>query len=410
MRSITLLTALLLLSACSDDASNADPFALSDPRADMAQGPDLAAAPDMAPPVIDAAPDLDAPDLAPPPPAILLAAGLGHTCAARDGALYCWGIHSRTADAAPTPTLVQGMESDVSAVTAGNLHTCAIKAGALYCWGVNASGQVGVGGQAIVDVPTLVPNMEAGVSEVSAGTNHTCALRRGEVWCWGENLRGQLGDPANIAAKADKPRVVPGIQDATRVSAGGQHTCATRGDQVWCWGDNLKGQVGEEGVGQPVREPQYVAGLDRVSQLSVGLAHSCVTRFSSPSCWGNNVRGQLGDGTLTDSAAPTRTSPHLTRGVVAIAAGHNHTCALLDSALYCWGDNSKNQSGDANITNPIPAPIKGFTEGVTALVTGANHTCAVREGEIWCWGANDFQQLGNDDAAPSAPPTRVILP
>jgi alpha-tubulin suppressor-like RCC1 family protein len=35
-----------------------------------------------------------------------------------------------------------------------------------------------------------------GFTAIAAGANHTCAARNevGEVWCWGDNAAGQLGD------------------------------------------------------------------------------------------------------------------------------------------------------------------------------------------------------------------------
>jgi hypothetical protein len=247
------------------------------------------------------------------------------------------------------------------------------------------------------------------VTAISAGTNHTCAIRRGDLYCWGSNGQGQLGDPRRSSDIADTPSPVPGMRGVTSLSAGGQHTCALRSEQVWCWGDNLKGQVGEGGVGRPVREPQRIIALENISTLSAGLAHTCALQNGAPWCWGNNATGQLGNNSFADSAIPALLDSQLARGVSAISAGGNHTCALLSSSLYCWGSNAKNQTGNGDVQSPTPARIDGFADNVTTIATGANHTCAAREGEVWCWGDNSMQQVSASDS-PTEPPRRIILP
>jgi alpha-tubulin suppressor-like RCC1 family protein len=84
--------------------------------------------------------------------------------------------------------------------------------------------------------------------QISAGYQLTCAVSDGgDVWCWGSNTFGQLGD-RGIANQSSPVRTVrpPGVT-FSRVSAGTyQHACAvdTTG-QTWCWGRNQYGQLGD---------------------------------------------------------------------------------------------------------------------------------------------------------------------
>lgn len=72
-----------------------------------------------------------------------------------------------------------------------------------------------------------------------------CAVTRaGDVHCWGAGAHGQLGDPARPASTAT-PRRVEGLPPVEEVALGESHACArTRAGEVYCWGSDLRGQLG----------------------------------------------------------------------------------------------------------------------------------------------------------------------
>ena len=87
-------------------------------------------------------------------------------------------------------------------------------------------------------------------------------------------------------------------------------------------------------------------------------------------------------------------------GVVAIAAGQGHTCAVKsDQSVYCWGDNQYGQLGDGTTINrTVAAAVRtlGMGSGVVAVSVGRAHTCVTRnDGAVLCWGGNGFGQLGD---------------
>jgi alpha-tubulin suppressor-like RCC1 family protein len=157
-----------------------------------------------------------------------------------------------------------------------------------------------------------------------------------------------------------------------------------------------------------------IAGLpDDVVNVVAGQQHACALDTNGAVlCWGSNTFGQLGIGTGTISSPTPVTPGDLDSGVVALATGHWHTCALLaDGSVSCWGNNARNQLGSDTNGNDQwePTPVAGLPAGVTALSAGLYHTCALTSaGTVWCWGDNSAGQLGDDQAEfRSAAPIQV---
>jgi alpha-tubulin suppressor-like RCC1 family protein len=389
-------------------------FCEGEPAASDGGVPD--AAPDAGEDATDAAPADAGPEASVPQ----VIAGYYHTCAVlASGGLKCWGANDRgqlgdgTASPHPTPVAVSGPLERVAAASAGERHTCAFLAsGGLECWGANDSGQLGDGTldehRTPVDVADLSQEL---VTALAAGGEHTCALLTGgALECWGRNLEGQLGDGTPISR--DRPGEVAGLFAGTlAVSAGDAHTCALLApDGLKCWGDNGDGQLGDGTVtGQ--HAPRAVSGLSAgVAAVSAGYVHTCALLTAGGlKCWGHNTFGELGDGTNDVRHEPTEVSG-LSEGVAAVAAGAWHTCALLTTGgLQCWGRNSDGQLGIGNTDDSnTPMDVLGLAAGVVAVAAGYAHTCAVlATGTVKCWGWNGQGQLGNGTTANSSVPYPV---
>jgi len=69
-----------------------------------------------------------------------------------------------------------------------------------------------------------------------ASWSHTCAIANSQVYCWGYNGSGQLGDGTTTQRLTPVP--ITGLSHATAVSVGADHTCVIDSGALKCWGFN----------------------------------------------------------------------------------------------------------------------------------------------------------------------------
>ena len=199
----------------------------------------------------------------------MIDAGGRHACALdSDGKAYCWGWHwsgelgigwvGVVQSPAPVAVVANGVLNGKTliSITAGDGLTCALDAtGTPYCWGMGYLGGLGIGPTS-ENVATPVQIYTGGylfatvITEISALGSHTCVVDAdGYTHCWGANLSGQVGDgevPPNGPRNWSIPDSPLGNTWTATVSAGTSHTCAMAdGGDVFCWGRNAEGQLGD---------------------------------------------------------------------------------------------------------------------------------------------------------------------
>jgi alpha-tubulin suppressor-like RCC1 family protein len=189
--------------------------------------------------------------------------------------IACWGTQ---AEAPYRAVLVPGLSSVANVVMGGNTACAVVKQhnvdGSLLCWQLTPSN---------LDrkptfvtsspLPQLVQGLPGSVLDAVAGDDHVCALVRvstdtgGQVYCWGHNEVGQLGqgDTNGFWGQPDGSRTplrVDGLSNVTALYAGFLTTCAkTATRQIHCWGYDSQHMLPIGIVGGIVERPTRLQQL-----------------------------------------------------------------------------------------------------------------------------------------------------
>jgi alpha-tubulin suppressor-like RCC1 family protein len=157
--------------------------------------------------------------------------------------------------------------------------------------------------------------------------------------------------------------------------------------EVKCWGVNGSSQLGDSNTTYRTTAVKVEGLGGKVTQLAAGAEHTCALLESGTiQCWGYAADGRIGDGTGEARTTPMAI-PGLSSGVDAIAVGAAHGCALVQGDVKCFGINYANQIGTSNGLQPRAIVVPGLTLKATAIGAGDFHSCAaLSDGTVSCWG------------------------
>jgi len=343
-----------------------------------------------------------------------LAAGFSHSLVVRDGKV--WFMGSARFASSNVPMEIAGL-TDVAAVAAGDNFSVALKTdGTVWTWGENYAGQLGKGDTVDAANPIEVNGL-TDVKAIALGTDHVVALKGdGTVWTWGDNSAGQLGQ-GEYESKSTVPLQVKNsdgnghLTDILMVAAGSYHSIALKSDgTVWSWGDNSTLQLGigdniDHNLPVQVSNETGDSFLTEVDFIAAGTYHNAAIIDGAVWTWGNNWYGQLGDGTTTSKARPVPVVgiEDIDKPIKSVAIGSvysGHTLAITNMGkVLAWGDNSYGQLGDGTIIQRI-TPVTINLTSITAIAAGGEndaHSLAIKsDASVWGWGWNGSGQLGSN--------------
>jgi len=273
-----------------------------------------------------------------------------------------------------------------------------------------------------------------------------CGNRK--VYTWGNNqqqipaVTGILGNGSTAALLSIPTEVVFPVSGGVNIkqisSGGGSHFLAVDcNGNVWSWGSNLSGQLGNgntttttlPALVKPGNGPSAnvvtnagtVSALSQVTSVCGGMSSSfAILDDRRLLSWGCNsvncnpdASGILGSGTTVDRSTPGfvlsgSTNQPLT-GVLQVQAGDNVAYALVDDnselgtgIVYSWGNGQsgslgRNANGTGNsrtlfqVQSSVAFPVRKLDgsalDNIVAISAGAVFCLALdSDGYVWAWG------------------------
>ena len=274
-----------------------------------------------------------------------------------DGSAWCWGYNTfgtlgdNIAASKSSPVSVVGSHSFVALVGGGGQSIALKSDGGAWCWGVNTSGECGDNSTTNRSSPVAVVGSHS-FADLSGGRYHSMGLKAdGTAWAWGAATYGQVGD--NSTTSRSSPVAVVGSHSFTNISSGFNCSLGLKADgSIWTWGRNEKGQLGDNTTTNR-SSPVVVVGSHSFTQIVIGKGSEVtVARKANGEvwCWGYNAYGQVGDNSTTNRSSPVQVVG--SHSFTSISSGWFHVLAQkADGSIWAWGRNNYGQLGDLTTTN-----------------------------------------------------------
>jgi alpha-tubulin suppressor-like RCC1 family protein len=318
--------------------------------------------------------------------------------------------------ATSTSNIVTEKYAIAGQVSAGTAHTLILlNNGTVFAAGDNTYGELGNGLTSIgatstpVQVMTSSTTYLTGVVAIAAGNGESYAVdASGKVWAWGANTNSQLGlgTSTNILYATQ----ISSLSNMVEIAAAQYHVLALRADgTVWGFGSDSYGESGNGATSAWLTTPTEVSAptgagyLTGVVAVAAGANHSLVlTSAGNVYSFGSNASGQLGnnDATLASKSKPVQVqrSGAALANIVGIAAGASDSFALTNTgAALSFGANDIGELGQGSVNatpvtaNLSAAAVAGLPEPMVAL---SSQMALGSDGTLFSWGDNSTARLG----------------
>jgi len=302
-----------------------------------------------------------------------------------DGGLWTWGAGYLLGTGSSTDRYWAGQVYSLPRITQvalGQNNVYALDAsGTVWAWGDNYDHMDGplaaASGYQLTPVRVPLPGPAV---QVAQGVEFGMALlANGDVYTWGGDFYGELGDgtpfgDGHQSATPLKANTPPGI---TQIAAGGFFAVALGGDgNLYAWGSSAFGQVGQSlpvgrSISWPVRVQPAPAGITRIVG---GEYHALLlTNSGNVYAWGDDEQGQLGDGWAHSAQQAPMLVP-LPAAATQLVAGDECSFALLaDGTVWTWGMDLR--SPDFSGFTRDPVQVTGLSR--VAWLTAGGETAIV---------------------------------
>ncbi len=351
---------------------------------------------------------------------------LGALAVARNGTLVSWGSNTKLqiiqpagVDPVLVPMIVDTsiLDSPIYSIQAtGDAGMVITQSRKVYGFGDGQYGVLGIGSTplgSLLAATVMTAFDSTVVNAVCSSFAGVGVTANGTIYTWGSNTAlGYNSDFANPPRSTFLDGALQG-KEVMSIVAGGKFTIALTTDgQVYSWGDNTYGCLGNSDSSVPVGYFPALVTLSNYKIAKIVASETTVGALSTTGImfmWGQNSQGQIGVNTTTPAyfypqILNNRASALNGKIVIDIAVTQYASFALTaDNKLYSWGNNEGGIIGDSNVllydSRSLPGPINigGALLGKTITMIKASSTVAAvltSDGLLFAWGDNSFGAIG----------------
>jgi alpha-tubulin suppressor-like RCC1 family protein len=201
------------------------------------------------------------------------------------------------------------------------------------------------------------------------------------------------------------------IQAAAGV--GGEPPPPPEGSNLYVWGDNLYGELGNNNSLYKISPSQTGDFTSDWATASAGTSFVLAIKTDGTLwSWGSNGSGELGLGDTTARFSPSQVGA-LTDWVKVYAGSDSngqHFAAAIktNNTLWMWGFGGNGRLGQGNTTNySSPVQVGALSNWAQADVARASTLAVKTDGTLWGWGLNDLGQLGDNTTVSTSSPVQI---
>ena len=281
-----------------------------------------------------------------------------------DNQLWLWGqslLGDNTVVSKSSPVMTSAGGTNWLDVSCGNGFTAATKNdNTLWTWGYNGNGQLSLGDKVERSNPVQV-TLGGSISSnlVTCGQDNTGILTTNEfAYLSGNNYYGQIGNEglSNVDVTVKINTIMPPSTKFKALEISGKTTFAlidesppsppsppspsptptpfpapTFGINLWLWGANAYGQVGDNTSDDKKVPVAVFSGGDDWQDIDAGSEHFAAVKGDGTLwSWGQNNFGQLGTNSNTSESSPVQTVA-LGNNWISVSCGRGHTGAIKSS-------------------------------------------------------------------------------
>lgn len=243
------------------------------------------------------------------------------------------------------------------------------------------------------------------------------------LWTFG-GTGGPAGNPGMglnvVGVKYSSPVQVGALTNWKYVACGtSSFTIATKTDgSLWAWGDNNRGQLGNDPQTTTYSSPIQVGALTNWKQVAAGYSHSLYVKTDGTlwACGYNYSYGSLGIGSTTalsyGYSSPVQVGL-LTNWKQVAAAGNFSAAVKTDGTLWTWGGGqtlfNQGMLGNGTFNTSYLSPVQiGSGTSWKQISCGYTHMASLKtDGTLWSWGKNHRGQLGNGTTVYYSSPIQI---